>query len=58
LIVYSGVVCLCKKNQTINFTTNTKQVIHLILIMLVGTNLCVCVGGNRTTRKKPTCSTW
>ena len=44
------------------FTTITKQVIQLILIMLVDTDVCVTdglrVGGNRNTRRKPTCLTW
>ena len=47
----------------IYFTRITKQVIQLILIMLVGTDVCgaldgLHVGGNRSARKKPTCLTW
>jgi len=39
----------------IYFTMITKQVIQLILIMLVGTDVCVRMGGNRSARRKPTC---
>ena len=46
----------------IYITTNTNQVIQLILIMLVDQHRCLRsnglrVGGNRSTRGKPTCLT-
>ena len=43
---------------------NDYTVIQLVLIMLVGTDVCVSVvfecggGGNRNTPGKPTCLTW
>jgi len=36
----------------------TKQVIQLIQIILVGTDVCFCIGVIRSTRRKPTCPTW
>jgi len=54
---------ICKyieKNQTSYYTTITNQVIQLVLVMLVGTHICVSVvfvweetrvpGGNQHTR--------
>ena len=44
------------------FTTITKQVIQLILIILIGTDFDVAMvfmcGGNRSPLGKPTCLTW
>jgi len=46
----------------IYFTTITKQVLQLILIMLVGTDVCIWVVSmweeTESTQRKPTCLTW